>query len=416
MLHPDSQECQSFITPDGAFSPRRVPHGTTNAVTHLQSSLSLTLPTELRQNPLLWLDDCLLHATTIEDFLRCLRVFLQYCDDYNWKLHPQKCILFSRSVRWCGRVISPEGIRQDPARIDTLLNMDRPTLGGQLQQFVCAMQWLRSSTPNFQALIKPLHEFLESVYAHAGKRTKRVVAQVSLDSLGWSPFQTSAFDACKHAISDRVTLAHRDEDKRLCVYTDASDSHWSGMITQVPNADLSLPHSEQRHEPLAFHSGRFDPTQMGWSTIEKEAYAVLASVERSHWLAACPAGFDLYTDHNNLIFIFDPTTLMPDIGQVALRKVLPWAVRMSAYDYVCYHISGTDNIWADLLTRWCIPLTIRLHTSTAYDFHRFHLAVYRIHSLFLGCAYRLSTSYCLASRRLVAYFLHGSNLDPGRRY
>lgn len=37
LLHPDSQASQSFITPDGVFSPTRVPHGTTNAVTHLQS-------------------------------------------------------------------------------------------------------------------------------------------------------------------------------------------------------------------------------------------------------------------------------------------------------------------------------------------------------------------------------------------
>lgn len=71
---------------------------------------------------------------------------------------------------------------------------------------------------------------------------------------------------------------------------------------------------------------------------------MLAAGERSHWLTAFPAGFDLYTDHNNLILTFDPTTLMPDISQGALRKVLPWAVCMSAYDYVCYHISGTDNI------------------------------------------------------------------------
>lgn len=44
LLQPDSQACPSFITLDGGFSPTRVLHGTTNAVTHLQSSLTLTLP------------------------------------------------------------------------------------------------------------------------------------------------------------------------------------------------------------------------------------------------------------------------------------------------------------------------------------------------------------------------------------
>jgi hypothetical protein len=38
-LAPESQECQSFITPDGVFSPTRVLHGTSNAVLHLQAAL-----------------------------------------------------------------------------------------------------------------------------------------------------------------------------------------------------------------------------------------------------------------------------------------------------------------------------------------------------------------------------------------
>jgi hypothetical protein len=38
-LHKDSQDCQSFITPDGVYTPTRVLHGTRNATQHLQSVL-----------------------------------------------------------------------------------------------------------------------------------------------------------------------------------------------------------------------------------------------------------------------------------------------------------------------------------------------------------------------------------------
>ena len=37
-LDESSQASQSFITADGIYSPTRVMHGTTNAVTHLQSA------------------------------------------------------------------------------------------------------------------------------------------------------------------------------------------------------------------------------------------------------------------------------------------------------------------------------------------------------------------------------------------
>lgn len=50
--------------------------------------------------------------------------------------------------------------------------------------------------------------------------------------------------SCLEALARRVTLAYRDAKKRICVYTDASDSFGSGM-TQVPTAHTSLPHAEQ---------------------------------------------------------------------------------------------------------------------------------------------------------------------------
>lgn len=54
----------------------------------------------------------------------------------------------------------------------------------------------------------------------------------------------------------------------------------------------------------------------------------MASIELSHWLASCANGFDLFTDHNNLIFIFNPLAIMSDIGQATTRKLLRWPVRL----------------------------------------------------------------------------------------
>lgn len=61
-----------------------------------------------------------------------------------------------------------------------LLGMECSTTGGQIQQFMCAMQWLRSSIPNFQALIHDLEDVLEGVYIAASKRAKLVVSLLFL--------------------------------------------------------------------------------------------------------------------------------------------------------------------------------------------------------------------------------------------
>lgn len=122
----------------------------------------------------------------------------------------------------------------------------------------------------------------------------------------------------------------------------------------MPHEDLALPHVEQSHSPQWFNSGRFNATQLGWSVLEKEAFTVLKTLEKMHWQITNPDGLDHFTDHNNLIFLFDPMAVVPGMAQTTLRKVLRWAVRLSMYNYKCYHIKGEANVVADLLTRWSV--------------------------------------------------------------
>jgi hypothetical protein len=55
-LHKDSQDCQSFITPDGVYTPTRVMHGKRNAKQHLQSVLVVMIVV-IKSNIEVWLDD-----------------------------------------------------------------------------------------------------------------------------------------------------------------------------------------------------------------------------------------------------------------------------------------------------------------------------------------------------------------------
>ncbi len=173
-----------------------------------------------------------------------------------------------------------------------------------------------------------------------------------MDALKWGVRETRAFHDCRSVLTNQVTTAHRRIDARLCVYTDASDKIWSDIVTQIPLADFYLPHPNQRHETMAFLLSRFKKTQISWSVLEKEAYVLMATLERMHWLPADPKGFDLFTVHNNLIFIFDPTSVAADLSQTTIRKVLRWAVRLSVYNYTCVHTKGPENVWEDRLGRW----------------------------------------------------------------
>ena len=217
---------------------------------------------------------------------------------------------------------------------------------------------MRTAIPNFSPQIEPLLATLERAYTKADSRKKRAMTNVLLTSVGWGQAEITAFANCKNALLNRVRLSHRDHAKQLCFYVDASYTHWAGLTTQIPKEDRHKKNHLKRHEPLAFLSGRFTETQIRWSTLEKEAYSVMATLDRMHWLASS-SKFELYTDHNNLIFIFNPRSYIPDLTIAAVRKVIRWAVTISGYSYECIHIAGADNIWADILTRWEHTATIR---------------------------------------------------------
>lgn len=74
-----SQDIQSFKTPDGIYSKTRALHGTTNAVTHLQSALASTFLEDLHNSLLYWLENILAHKGTIEGLLDWVEKFFSMC-------------------------------------------------------------------------------------------------------------------------------------------------------------------------------------------------------------------------------------------------------------------------------------------------------------------------------------------------
>jgi len=86
--------------------------------------------------------------------------------------------------------------------------------------------------------------------------------------------------------------------------------------------------------------------------IEKEAFPTVEAVEILRHLLLRDEGFSLFTDHRNLIYVFDPILRDNDFKKQALDKLCRWASKLFAFKYVIEHIHGESNIWADILSRW----------------------------------------------------------------
>jgi hypothetical protein len=178
------------------------------------------------------LDDCLLHTKTEDDLLATLNVFLKQYREHGLKLHASKCVLFSTTVRYCGRLITKDGERFHPKNMEALQTMQEPQNGADLVQYIAAVNWMRSAIPNYSKRVAPLQAALAKVFGGKSRRTKKAAAAVSLLQL-WGPEEQAAFKDLQATIMESIPLAFPDPDKRICVLTDASYRFYAGLVTLI---------------------------------------------------------------------------------------------------------------------------------------------------------------------------------------
>jgi hypothetical protein len=79
VLHPESQEYFSFMTPFGVYTPTRVLMGQTDAVAHCMSVVTKLFGDLLFRGLLAWIDDFLGAAKTVDELFDLLDKVLSIC-------------------------------------------------------------------------------------------------------------------------------------------------------------------------------------------------------------------------------------------------------------------------------------------------------------------------------------------------
>jgi hypothetical protein len=147
-----------------------------------------------------------IHTRSEDQLLTLLGKYFRKCAEVGLKVHAEKCDLFAREVKFCGRIIDGEGTRFDPSRLETLKQMKRSTKAGDLLQFNCATNWMRYSIPNYSQTMSPLQESMETVYKAKGKRTRRAVANYDITDL-WGGDAEAAFKTIQLQLANARTTS-----------------------------------------------------------------------------------------------------------------------------------------------------------------------------------------------------------------
>ncbi|OWZ11440.1 hypothetical protein PHMEG_00015539 [Phytophthora megakarya] len=200
------------------------------------------------------------------------------------------------------------------------------------------------SIADYARVVQPLQQRLDIALSKSN-RTKRVAPGIQITLTGEEQL---VYAKVKELLTTSTALALPDDSSTTIVCSDAKDSGWAVLMTQVKKFDAELPVTEQHHNLLAYLSGTFKGAQLNWTVIEKEAYPIVVPCEKLNYLLMRSRPFCLFCDHRNLIHVFAP--------HVSIKKhirgtLLRWSLKLLPYRYIIDHRDGVANVWMDMLSR-----------------------------------------------------------------
>ena len=153
----------------------------------------------------------------------------------------------------------------------------------------------------------------------------------------WSDKCQLALENLKEIFCNKPLLQFPDQNKPYVLYTDASNNAHSSILCQPVDNDQDI-------RPVAYFSGTFTAQNKSWCATEKEAYAVLKSMQH----------FDYYLQGMKCTLCCDHKPLEPFLTRgMKISKLDRWAMLPQEYDITFVHIKGKDNILTDAISQLC---------------------------------------------------------------
>lgn len=356
-LHPSCREYFALMTDRGTWIPNRLIQGSKNASGPFHQAISAVLDGLLYVACLLYVDDILIIGRSIKEFLSNWIAVLQRLKQSHIKASVNKTTFHAEWLPYCGRLIGAKGVRFNDKFVDTIAHMSPPSTAAGLRQLLGMTNWMRDAIPYYNELKQPIQDLLATALAHAKERGLKNLDSIKLTEIGWSTQHDEVFLQLKRSLVSYVTLAHPESgpEWETAVACDASDIGYGSVIVQYRKDEADLPLMARSVRPLAFFSGTFAGAQKRWATVDKEAYAIKETLVQGRHLLECVESFVILTDHRNLSFIFHPELERTNVSRVTSDKLQRWRLIIDGFRYRIVHIPGTDNVAADVLSRWGRP-------------------------------------------------------------
>ena len=312
-LDPDDVPKTAFLTHKGQYEYRVLPFGLTNAPATFQALMNRVLAPLLGKCCLVYMDDILVFSKTPQEHVQHLREVLTVFRQQQLYCRLWKCRFAMQEVPFLGRVISHEGVSNNPAKVQVLLDWPEPTSQHELRCFLGLGQYFAGFISGYATLTACLQALLR----------KNAVWQ-------WTEACSSAFQEVKRKLTSAPVLALPDPTKPFEVVTDACQTGIGAVLMQGGR-------------PIAFCGRLLKPAEQRYTTTDQELLAVVYALTQWRcYLQGAQHDFMLYTDHH-------PNTYFATQPNLSKRQAR-WSEKLQDYFFKWQYRPGKHNV-ADPVSR-----------------------------------------------------------------
>ena len=270
-------------------------------------------------NTKVYVDDLIVYSTSWDEHVRDLEALFQKLRSYGLTVNLVKSEFCRATVQYLGHIVGSGQILPSSSKVQAIKDFPVPTNRKGVQRLIGLVGYYRKFCPNLSTILAPLTDL----------NSPKVRFQ-------WSDECQKSFERIKRILSSPPVLVPPEYSKYFKLYVDASEVGIGAVLVQDDE------HGIER--PISYFSKKLLKYQKNYSTVEKEALALLLALKfYDVYLSSSEYPVQVYTDHNPLVFVHR----MKDSNQRLLR----WSLTLQEYCMEIFHVKGCENVVADALSR-----------------------------------------------------------------
>lgn len=308
----------AFSTDRGHYEFTRMPFGLKNAPATFQRLMNSVLAEFLGNSCLVYLDDIIIFSTSLEEHILSIRKIFERLQTVNLKIQLDKSEFLKKETEFLGHIVTTEGIKPNPNKIETILKYKIPKTTKEIKSFLGITGYYRKFIKDYSKIAKPM-----TIYLKKGSKINEK-----------DPDYIKSFEDLKTLITSDPILIFPDFNKKFILTTDASNYAIGAVLSQEGH-------------PISFASRTLNDHETNYSTIEKELLAIVWAVKyfRPYLYGR---KFSIKTDHRPLVWL--GSLKEPN------SKLQRWKIKLEEFNYDIEYVKGKDNVVADGLSRFQIHL------------------------------------------------------------